>query len=414
MSDDTPILSLPLILPAQAQKHVTHNEALRILDVLVQLVVADRTRSAPPATSQDGDRHIIGANPTGEWQGRGGWIAAYWAGGWMYIKPDRGWMARVLAEDRTVRYSGTGWAAEDSIGAQGFTTLGVNATADTVNRLTVAAHATLFNHDGAGHQIKLNKAASVDTASLLFQTAFSGRAEMGTAGADDFRIRVSADGTAFSDGAVFSAATGQARFVSGATVPDGSAAAPALAFDADGDTGLFRPTSDTIAFTAAGSERARLTADGYFRLATGTGGIQFGGQSAATQALDAYDEGSFVPAIAGSMMAGTATYTAQAGRFTRIGNRVLFSMHLNWASHDGAGDLRVTGLPVPSAGAAGGAAAVQICQSGLTFASGAQVFARLPAGSGVLELVQAISAGPLQSVGIAPAGTLILTGQYEV
>ena len=50
---------------------------------------------------------------------------------------------------------------------------------------------------GPGHQLKLNKAAAGDTASLLFQTGFSGRAEMGTAGSDDFSVKVSADGSVF-------------------------------------------------------------------------------------------------------------------------------------------------------------------------------------------------------------------------
>ena len=39
MPDTSHALSLPLIQPSQAQKHVTHNEALRILDAVVQLVV---------------------------------------------------------------------------------------------------------------------------------------------------------------------------------------------------------------------------------------------------------------------------------------------------------------------------------------------------------------------------------------
>jgi hypothetical protein len=38
MPDTSHALSLPLIQPSQAQKHVTHNEALRILDAVVQLV----------------------------------------------------------------------------------------------------------------------------------------------------------------------------------------------------------------------------------------------------------------------------------------------------------------------------------------------------------------------------------------
>ena len=64
--------------------------------------------------------------------------------------------------------------------------LGVNAVADEVNRLAVASEASLFSHDGAGHQVKVNKAAAGDTASLLFQTGWSGRAEMGTTGSDAF------------------------------------------------------------------------------------------------------------------------------------------------------------------------------------------------------------------------------------
>ena len=50
MSDTTTHLGLPYLLAAQAQKHVTHNEALRLLDAMVQLSVLDRTRTAPPAS----------------------------------------------------------------------------------------------------------------------------------------------------------------------------------------------------------------------------------------------------------------------------------------------------------------------------------------------------------------------------
>ena len=58
MPDDTTILSLPLILPAQAQKHVTHNEALLKLDLMVQLAVINRTLTVPPPLPTIGDRHI--------------------------------------------------------------------------------------------------------------------------------------------------------------------------------------------------------------------------------------------------------------------------------------------------------------------------------------------------------------------
>src|SRR5262249_31105034 len=98
------------------------------------------------------------------------------------------------SDSRLRVFSGTAWI-EMALPTSGtMQSLGLNATADTTNRLAVAAAATLFNNAGNGHQIKINKAAAGDTASLLFQTAWSGRAEMGTAGDDSFSIKVSPDG----------------------------------------------------------------------------------------------------------------------------------------------------------------------------------------------------------------------------
>jgi hypothetical protein len=90
--------------------------------------------------------------------------------------------------------------------------LGINATADTTNRLAVSAAATLLNHAGAGHQLKINKAAAAQTASLLFQDGFSGRAEMGLAGTDDFSIKVSANGAAWNNALSINRTTGAVTF----------------------------------------------------------------------------------------------------------------------------------------------------------------------------------------------------------
>ncbi len=193
MSDDTPILSLPLILPAQAQKHVTHNEALRLLDVLVQLAVSDRTRTAPPTTPVEGDRHIIATGATGPWADRDGQVACFWGGAWLYLMPQEGWTARVVAEALTVAWQDGEWVNAVTA-SPAPVMLGINATADATNRLTVSAPATLLTHEGAGHQRKINKALPADTASLLFQSGWQGRAEIGLAGDDAFAVKVSADG----------------------------------------------------------------------------------------------------------------------------------------------------------------------------------------------------------------------------
>jgi hypothetical protein len=208
MPDDTTILSLPLILPAQAQKHVTHNEALIALDLMVQLTVIDRSRAVPPALPVLGDRHIVAAGATGAWAGQVGRIAFFSETGWQFTQPLPGWRAHVLAEGQTAVFDGLVWKTP-SEAPLSVPQLGVAATADAVNRLTVSAPATLLNHAGGGHQLKLNKAAPGDTASLLFQTGFGGRSEMGTAGSDDFAIKVSADGGAWFTALAAEAATGE-------------------------------------------------------------------------------------------------------------------------------------------------------------------------------------------------------------
>lgn len=213
MSDVSAVLSLPYLLPAQAQKHVTHNEALARLDVAVQLAVIARDVTAPPASPAQGDRYLVPAGASGDWAGRDGEIAVYDMNTWGFQAPVAGWVARVLSEDAQLRFDGSAW--QEGLGALRADTLGLNGGADATNRLTSVAPATLLTHDGAGHQLKVNKAADTDTASLLFQTGWSGRAEMGTAGTDAFAIKVSADGAAWQTALSFDGASGT---VSGAAV----------------------------------------------------------------------------------------------------------------------------------------------------------------------------------------------------
>ena len=67
--EQTANLNLPYIMPSQAQKHVTHNEAIRLLDGLVHLAVRDRDLSAPPDTPDDGACYIVGGAASGAWNG---------------------------------------------------------------------------------------------------------------------------------------------------------------------------------------------------------------------------------------------------------------------------------------------------------------------------------------------------------
>jgi len=192
--DQTGRLSLPFLLPGQGQKHITHNEALQTLDALVQPVVESRIVAAPPGTPLEGEAWLVPANATGTWAGHGGEIAAWQANAWHFLDPAPGWTLYCLADSALLVFDGVGWTPLASAGA-GLTHLGINTDADSTNRLAVAGAATLLTHEGAGHQLKLNKAASAHTASLLFQSDWSGRAEMGLMGDDEWRIKISPDGT---------------------------------------------------------------------------------------------------------------------------------------------------------------------------------------------------------------------------
>lgn len=217
--DTTPNLDLPYIAAAQAQKHVTHNEAIRALDAVVQLSVLDRMLTSPPGSPADGGRYIIAAGATGAWSGHDLEIAAWQDSAWSFYAPAAGWLAWVGDEGALLAFDGADWiSASASAALQGVPMVGVNATADTTNRLAVASDASLFNHAGSGHQHKINKNAAGDTASLLLQTGLSGRAEIGLTGNDDLTVKVSADGSSWSEAIIIDRSTGRVGI--GTPAPD--------------------------------------------------------------------------------------------------------------------------------------------------------------------------------------------------
>lgn len=199
--DKTSKLQLPYLLASQAQKHITHNDALRSLDAIVQLSVVSQNKTDPPSSPTEGDRYIVETNATNEWLGKDLEVAAWQDGSWMFYTPQEGWLCWVEDENTLLIWDGNGWASVGggTASVNPAALVGVNATADTTNRLSVNSPATLFNHEGDGHQLKVNKNTDTDTASLLFQTGFSGRAEMGLTGDDDFHLKVSGDGSNWTD-----------------------------------------------------------------------------------------------------------------------------------------------------------------------------------------------------------------------
>lgn len=114
---------------------------------------------------------MLGAEPTGTFAGHAGAITAFQDCAWAFYQPHAGWVIWDAEEVTLLVFGASDWAPVATSDAQTEASrLEINATANETNRLAVAAEATLLTHDGAGHQLKINKAGTSDTRTLLFQT----------------------------------------------------------------------------------------------------------------------------------------------------------------------------------------------------------------------------------------------------
>ena len=108
--DQTANLNMPYIMASQAQKHVTHNEAIRMLDALVQVSALDKDLIVPPGSPSDGDRYIPASGATGVWSGKDGMIAAFQDNAWMFYTPANGVLAYMVDEELIYVFDGAAWA----------------------------------------------------------------------------------------------------------------------------------------------------------------------------------------------------------------------------------------------------------------------------------------------------------------
>ncbi len=119
MSDDlSPRLSLPYLVAGQAQKEVMHNEALQIMDALVQPAALSADLAIPSTSPAMGACWIVGGYAAGEWAGHDGEIAQWTDGGWRFSQPSTGWRCHVIDRDAMMVHDGTAWQ-NDRVRADG-------------------------------------------------------------------------------------------------------------------------------------------------------------------------------------------------------------------------------------------------------------------------------------------------------
>jgi len=117
MTQDTIKLVLPELLEGQASGETTHNEALRILDMVVQLAVSSRITTAEPETPTNGDVYLLptsGCTGT-NWTGQDGKVAYYYDG-WLFLTPRAGWRLHDNFDNTYWIYTGTIWLLKPETG----------------------------------------------------------------------------------------------------------------------------------------------------------------------------------------------------------------------------------------------------------------------------------------------------------
>lgn len=221
MSDATPMLGLPWLMPAQAQKHVTVNEALGRLDALVQAHALSASLAVQPANPAPGDSYILTEDREGEdWTVfAAGSLVWFQDGAWHGAAPRAGLMAFVADIGALMIFDGSAWRELDALirALANLDSLGVGTAPDAVNRFAAKLNTALWTALTAGEggtgdlRYTLNKEAAGNVLSLLLQSGWSGRAELGLIGDDDLTLRVSPDGADWIEALRVERATGAAH-----------------------------------------------------------------------------------------------------------------------------------------------------------------------------------------------------------
>ena len=227
MSDEASArLGLTYLAAGQLQKHVTLNETLTRLDALVQTCVVSRSVVDQPTAPGDGALYILPEDAEGSaWSVyETGALLRFEGGVWTVVPAPDGLVALVADEGLLLIRADGEWrpAGEQLDVVQGLSRLGVGTWADAGNPFAAKLNTALWTARSTGEggdgdlRIALNKSSEADVLSLLFQSSYGGRAELGLIGGDDLTLKVSADGAVWTDALSIDRETGRIAAPAGA------------------------------------------------------------------------------------------------------------------------------------------------------------------------------------------------------
>ncbi|MGE4429149.1 MAG: DUF2793 domain-containing protein [Sphingobium sp.] len=113
MADETSDrFALPLLAAGQAQKEMTHNEALAMVDMLLHPLAQSMALSVPPESALPGQCWIVAEGGSGAWEGHDDDLAAFTSGGWRFVAPREGMRVTVAGEGGACHYDGAQWVPD--------------------------------------------------------------------------------------------------------------------------------------------------------------------------------------------------------------------------------------------------------------------------------------------------------------
>ena len=110
MSETTERLTLPFIIPGQAQKEFYHNEALIRIDAALHAAAEEAPVTSPPQGPEPGQCWIVAPAATGEWEGQDHTVAAWTDAGWRFVAPPPGMIVWNKAGGYWLHFDGADWA----------------------------------------------------------------------------------------------------------------------------------------------------------------------------------------------------------------------------------------------------------------------------------------------------------------